>query len=145
VREARFQVYDEIRARNRDKRPQEVEADVAEAVAAVRKQVVPFHGPVTVGATPQPSPQAPGAAPPDADSGALDRLYHVLHTRFDQEELRTLCFKLGVNYDDLRGEGHSAKARELVLYMSRRMGGLERLRAVIQAERPGAPLLCKTC
>ena len=37
-REARFRVYDEIRARNRDKRPAEVEADVAEAVAAVRKE-----------------------------------------------------------------------------------------------------------
>ncbi len=97
-----------------------------------------FHAPVTVGATPQTSPQSPGAAPPDADSDKLDRLHQVLHARFDREELRTLCFRLGVNYDDLRGEGHSARARELVLYMSRRIDGLERLRAAIETERPGA-------
>jgi hypothetical protein len=36
AREARFQVYDEIRARNQDRRPEEIEADVAEAIAAVR-------------------------------------------------------------------------------------------------------------
>ena len=97
-----------------------------------------FNAPVTVGATPQPSPQAPGAAPPDADSDKLDRLHQVLRARFDREELRTLCFRLGVGYDDLRGEGHSARARELVLYMSRRTGGLERLRAAIEVARPGA-------
>lgn len=98
-----------------------------------------FHDKVTVEATPPPPSQAPGAAPPGLDASEFDRLHHVLHTRFDQEELRTLCFiRLGVNYQDLGGEGHSAKARELVLYMSRRMGGLERLRAAIEAERPGA-------
>lgn len=35
-REARFTVYDEIRARNVDATPESVEADVAEAVRAVR-------------------------------------------------------------------------------------------------------------
>jgi prevent-host-death family protein len=35
-REARFAVYDEIRARNADAMPEQVEADVAEAVRAVR-------------------------------------------------------------------------------------------------------------
>lgn len=35
-RAARFAVYDEIRARNPDAEPEQVEADVAEAVRAVR-------------------------------------------------------------------------------------------------------------
>ena len=35
-REARFAVYDEIRARNPDVEPEQVEADVAAAVRAVR-------------------------------------------------------------------------------------------------------------
>jgi hypothetical protein len=96
-----------------------------------------FHAPVSVGTGPAPSTPAPAAASPAADQGELDRLHQVLNARFDREELRTLCFKLDVSYDDLRGEGHSAKARELVLYMSRRTGGLERLREVIEAERPG--------
>ena len=36
-REARFAVYDEIRARNPDAEPEQVEADVAAAVRAVRR------------------------------------------------------------------------------------------------------------
>jgi hypothetical protein len=94
-----------------------------------------FHGPVTVGSTPAPSPTAAEALS-EADQREVERLYGVLNARFDQEELRTLCFRLGVDYDSLRGEGKAAKARELALYMSR-TGGLARLRAAIQAERPG--------
>ena len=39
---------------------------------------------------------------------------------FDDEELRTLCYDLGVDYDDLRGEGKAAKARELVTFLDHR-------------------------
>ena len=35
------------------------------------------------------------------------------------EELRTLCFDLGVNYGALPGEGTAAKARELLLHLGR--------------------------
>ena len=38
AREARFQVYDEIRARNQGKRLEDIEDDVAQAVAAVRQE-----------------------------------------------------------------------------------------------------------
>lgn len=96
-----------------------------------------FHSPVTLNFTPEPSPSPP-APPSDEDQAELAHLHHVLHTHFDREELRTLCFKLGVRYDDLGGEGHSARARELVQHQSRRPGGLERLRAVLEVERPGA-------
>jgi hypothetical protein len=39
------------------------------------------------------------------------RAYRIIFQRYDLEELRTLCFDLGVNYDDLPGEGRSARAR----------------------------------
>jgi hypothetical protein len=39
---------------------------------------------------------------------------------FDLEELKTLCFQVGVPFDDLRGEGLEGKARELVEFCDRR-------------------------
>jgi tetratricopeptide (TPR) repeat protein len=50
----------------------------------------------------------------------LSQLHRFIADRFDLEELRTLCFDLGVNYDELGGEGLSAKARELLAYLDRR-------------------------
>ncbi len=38
TREERFAIYDEIRARNLDATPEQVRADIAEAVAAVRAE-----------------------------------------------------------------------------------------------------------
>jgi len=49
----------------------------------------------------------------------LTELRQILDARFDAGELRTLCFDLGVDYDDLPGEGKSDKARELVAYLER--------------------------
>ena len=48
------------------------------------------------------------------------RLRQVLAERFDEGELRTLCFDLGIEYDDLPGKGRADKARELVAYLERR-------------------------
>ena len=39
-----------------------------------------------------------------------------------KEELRDMCFDLGVKYDDLPGGGAAAKARELVDYLERHCG-----------------------
>ena len=50
----------------------------------------------------------------------LTRLRKILDTRFSQEELRTLCFDLGVDYDNLPSEGKTNKARELVNYLNQR-------------------------
>jgi tetratricopeptide (TPR) repeat protein len=47
-------------------------------------------------------------------------LRQILTERFDEEELRTLCFDLGIRYDDLPGRGKVAKARELVAHLERR-------------------------
>ncbi len=42
------------------------------------------------------------------------RLRQILVERFDDEELKTLSYDLGVDYEDLRGAKPTAKARELV-------------------------------
>jgi CHAT domain/Effector-associated domain 7 len=51
----------------------------------------------------------------------MDRttLRETIRETLDSEELRDLCDDLGIDYDDLRGESKSAKARELVLYCER--------------------------
>lgn len=66
---------------------------------------------------------------------AVTDLLPILSSRFDLEELRTLCFDLGVDYDDLRGEGKTAKARELILRMQRRQQ-VEKLIKTIRDTRP---------
>ncbi len=52
------------------------------------------------------------------DTNRLDNrlIFHgLLHDHFDAEELKTLCFDLGVVYDDLGGDGHDDRVRELIL------------------------------
>ncbi len=50
----------------------------------------------------------------------LTKLRRVLAARFGEEDLRDLCFSLGIDYDDLGGDGAKSKARELVTYCDRR-------------------------
>jgi hypothetical protein len=66
--------------------------------------------------------QAIGAAPEEGavDQAYLTQLRQVLTTRLDAGELRTLCFDLGVDYDDLPGARKASRARELVGYLARR-------------------------
>jgi tetratricopeptide (TPR) repeat protein len=47
-------------------------------------------------------------------------LHRILSQRFIEDEFRTLCFYLGVSYDNLSGEGLSGKARELLIYCEHR-------------------------
>jgi hypothetical protein len=63
------------------------------------------------------------------------RLRRLLAAHFDAEELRTLCFDLGIDYDDLRGEGKAGKARELITYLERR-GRLDELLTIATQLRP---------
>lgn len=46
-------------------------------------------------------------------------LRQLLTERFSDEELHTLCFDLGIAYDDLPGQGRAAKVRELLDYLDR--------------------------
>lgn len=50
----------------------------------------------------------------------LTNYANILSKRFNKEKLRTLCFALGVDYEDLPAEGKENKARELVKYCERR-------------------------
>lgn len=68
----------------------------------------------------------------------LTELRQVLAVRFSEEELRTLCFDLGVNYDDLQGEGKAGKARELVAFLDRH-GRIPELLEIGRQLRPDIP------
>ena len=55
-----------------------------------------------------------------AQTGRLAELRENLVAHFNEGELRTLCFDLGVNYDVLPGRGTADKARELLAYLDQR-------------------------
>ena len=58
---------------------------------------------------------------PKPHSGAeLARIRHTLVNSFDLDELRTLCFDLGMDFESLPGQSKPAKARELVNYWRNR-------------------------
>jgi serine/threonine-protein kinase len=80
--------------------------------------------------------QGAGPAAEQVDAVALRQM---LAERFDLEELRTLCFDLGVRFDDLPAEGQQAKARELVAYLQRRER-LSQLVGYIRQHRPDIKL-----
>jgi len=63
------------------------------------------------------------------------RLFQALSSYFSDGELRDLCFELGVVYDDLAGERHRDKARELVIYAWRR-NQLVELEEAVRRARP---------
>ena len=65
----------------------------------------------------------------------LTKLLSILDVHFNLEELKTLCFGLGVDYENLAGETKEGKARELILHMKRN-GRLPELNAHIQQKRP---------
>lgn len=71
-----------------------------------------------------------------AESAPLSppELRQILVQRFDEEELRDLCFDLNVDYDGLRGEGKISKARELVTWFERN-GRLPELESTICSKR----------
>ena len=70
----------------------------------------------------------------------LVTLRQKLEEYFDDGELRTLCFDLGIDYDGLPGEGKANKARELVAYLERRRR-IPELVAKIKEMRPDVSLI----
>ncbi len=67
---------------------------------------------------------------------ALAALHDALDGRLGREDLRDLCLRLGVDYDDLPGEGKRARVRELVLHLAR-TGRLVELETEVNAPPPG--------
>lgn len=67
----------------------------------------------------------------------LVRLHKLIDKHFGKEDLKTLCFYLGVDYDTLPADGKSAKARELVQKCERE-DELDKLLQECQGLRPKA-------
>lgn len=65
----------------------------------------------------------------------LQTLRRALDEGYNSDELRDLCFELGIDYEDLPGETQSARARELVLY-ARRHNLTAQVVALVMAARP---------
>lgn len=59
----------------------------------------------------------------------------LVDTHFNKDEVRTLCFDLGIDYDSLGGEEKTGKIRELINYM-KRLGLLDELLRYLKTERP---------
>ncbi len=66
-------------------------------------------------------------------------LRKALTTYFNEGELRTLCFDLGINYEDLGGRGKAENAAELVTY-AQRHNFLDKLAYFVQDARPHVKL-----
>jgi DNA polymerase III delta prime subunit len=69
---------------------------------------------------------------------ALRALRQLLSTWFNLDGLRTLCFELDVEYEDLPAETRSGKARELIIYLDRR-GRISDLVTIGAQLRPDIP------
>jgi len=65
----------------------------------------------------------------------LTRLLSQLTESFDEEELRALCFELGVAYDDLPGGTRPGRARELITHCLHH-GRIDQLLLIVGRERP---------
>lgn len=68
------------------------------------------------------------------------RLRQILADHFTEDELRTLCYDLEIDYDDLDGTGRAGKAREIVAYLERR----ERLTDLVRVGRHQRPEIAWT-
>ncbi len=65
----------------------------------------------------------------------LSTLHDNMDRYFSLEEIRTLCFDLGVDFDSVRGEGKAPRIRELILALARN-GRLPELLSLLHDERP---------
>lgn len=65
----------------------------------------------------------------------LSQLYRKIDRYFNEEELKSICFDLGVDYDNLPAEGKGYKARELVALVDR-SNQVERLVSLCRDARP---------
>ncbi|MCB8923697.1 MAG: AAA family ATPase [Ardenticatenaceae bacterium] len=74
-------------------------------------------------------------SPPGLDYGRIRTLPAVINERFDEAELRSLCFELDVDYENLPAVGKADKVRELVSYFARRQR-IPDLALALQRMRP---------
>lgn len=65
----------------------------------------------------------------------LNALFLQVRDYFDESDMRTVCFRLGMNYDDLGGRGRAANIRELLIYLAQN-GNLPDLIDICRRDRP---------
>jgi hypothetical protein len=62
----------------------------------------------------------PGGESEETPPSRLTRLRETLTYLLSDGELRTLCFDMGVDYENIPGEARADKARELIIHLNRR-------------------------
>ncbi len=62
-------------------------------------------------------------------------LMRILNSAFTLDEIRTLCFELDVDFENLSGDTKAAKARELILW-GKRSNALQLIQDTIKSGRP---------
>jgi hypothetical protein len=82
-----------------------------------------------------PKEETSTARSPDLSEKDHVQLPRKLAKLFSPDELEQLCFELGIDYKDLRGEVIAVKALELVRFLDRR-GELSKLIECVERERP---------
>jgi tetratricopeptide (TPR) repeat protein len=95
-------------------------------------------GHVLFGVRAETPPAGPASLEMPSEREPLTRLRHILATRLSAGDLRTLCFDLGIDYDDLPDEGRANKARELVTCLEQR-GRTSELATAGKRLRPDVP------
>lgn len=80
------------------------------------------------------------------DTGELDQsafYLDILANLFSEEELRTLCFDMGIDYESLPASSKPGKARELMEYCRRhnRLSSTETRRGLYELVRDERPYL----
>ncbi len=72
---------------------------------------------------------------PEPDNAQLSQLRQKIEEHFNEEELRLLCFELGLEFENLGGRGKVANVVELVSW-ARRQGRISDLMAAVKQARP---------
>ena len=62
-------------------------------------------------------------------------IQEVLRSRFNFEEIKMLCFRMGIVFEDIGGDTLQGKIRELLLFLERRKQ-ISKLLQEIKQERP---------
>lgn len=74
-----------------------------------------------------------------ADPNRIVKINEFIMNHFNQDELNTLSFQMGIDFENITGDSKESKAREFVLHLARR-NRLAELEEMIQGMRPGIPL-----
>ena len=65
----------------------------------------------------------------------MSDLHHLIDQHYTLDEIRLLCFELGIDYEELAGEKKSGKTAELILYCQRH-GRLPALLKKLREQQP---------